>query len=101
MEHLLLRPTEVAEVIGLSRSATYQLLSRGELPFVRIGNSVRVPVDALRAWVARQTNVAIRSDRNPQRQIAADTQRVAENTGDDEKVAVPSALSQEVIPPVE
>lgn len=54
MDKLLLRPIEAAEAIGVGRSKVYELLASGELPSVRIGGSVRVPVDALRAWIARQ-----------------------------------------------
>jgi excisionase family DNA binding protein len=54
MEKLLLRPVEAAEAIGIGRSKVYELIARGDLPSVRIGASVRVPVDALRAWIARQ-----------------------------------------------
>jgi excisionase family DNA binding protein len=54
MDKLLLRPVEAAEAIGIGRSKVYELIARGELPSVRIGASVRVPVDALRAWIARQ-----------------------------------------------
>src|SRR5580692_5410426 len=54
MERLLLRPVEAAEAIGVSRSKIYELLASGDLPSVRIGASVRVPVDALRAWIAEQ-----------------------------------------------
>lgn len=54
MEKLLLRPTEAAEAIGIGRSKMYELLAAGKLPSIRIGASVRVPVDALRAWVERQ-----------------------------------------------
>ena len=55
MEKMLLRPVEAAELIGVGRSKLYQLLASGDLPSIRIGSSVRVPVDALRAWIARQT----------------------------------------------
>ncbi len=54
MEKLLLRPAEAAEAIGIGRSKVYELLASGELPSIRIGGSVRVPVDALRAWIERQ-----------------------------------------------
>ena len=52
MDRLLLRPTEAAEAIGIGRSKVYELLASGEIPAIRIGGSVRVPVDALRAWIA-------------------------------------------------
>lgn len=54
MDRLLLRPIEAAEAIGVGRSKIYELLASGELPSIRIGSSVRVPVDALRAWIAQQ-----------------------------------------------
>ena len=54
MEKLLLRPVEAAEAIGIGRSKVYELLASGELPSIRVGASVRVPLDALRAWIVRQ-----------------------------------------------
>jgi excisionase family DNA binding protein len=54
IERLLLRPAEAAEAIGIGRSKLYELLASGDLPSIRIGGSVRVPVDALREWIARR-----------------------------------------------
>ena len=54
MDRLLLRPVEAAEAIGIGRSKVYELLASGELPSIRIGGSVRVPVAALHAWIERQ-----------------------------------------------
>ena len=51
MEKTLLRVTEAAERLSLSRSRAYELIASGELPSVRIGRSLRVPVAALDAWV--------------------------------------------------
>ena len=51
MERLLLRPAEAAEAIGIGRSKLYELLACGDLPSVRIGGSIRVPVDKLREWI--------------------------------------------------
>lgn len=51
---LMLRPTEAADAIGVSRSKAYELIARGELPSVKVGGCVRVPVDALRQWIDRQ-----------------------------------------------
>ena len=56
MDRLLLRPVEAAEAIGVGRSKVYAMLASGELPSVRIGGSVRVPVEALRAWIDRQVS---------------------------------------------
>ena len=49
-----LRAEEVAEELGIARSTAYALMASGELPVIRIGKSVRVPVDALRAWIAQK-----------------------------------------------
>jgi len=38
---------EAAEAIEVSRSKVYVLLGSGELPSVRVGGSVRVPLDQL------------------------------------------------------
>ena len=55
MEALLLRVDEAAKLLGIGRSKTYQLIARGELPHMRVGGSVRVPVEALRDWIRRRT----------------------------------------------
>jgi excisionase family DNA binding protein len=54
MEKILLRPVEAAEAIGIGRSKVYELLASGQLPSVRIGSSVRIPVEGLREWIAAQ-----------------------------------------------
>jgi excisionase family DNA binding protein len=51
VEKLLLRPAEVAELIALGRSKTYELIASGLIPSIRVGRAVRVPADALRLWV--------------------------------------------------
>ena len=58
MNRLLLRPSEAAEVLGLGRTKTYQLIAAGELPCVRVGGAVRVPAEELREWVQRQARDA-------------------------------------------
>jgi excisionase family DNA binding protein len=63
MDRLLLRPGEAAELIGLGRSKVYALIASGELPTVRIGGSVRVPLDALREWVATKAREQLEAGR--------------------------------------
>ena len=40
-----------AEALDIGTSKVYQMIGSGELPHIRIGGSLRVPVDALRSWV--------------------------------------------------
>ena len=51
---LLLRVTEVAYLLGLSRSEIYKLISSSDLPSIRIGRSVRVPRGALELWIVNR-----------------------------------------------
>ena len=48
-ERLALRPAEVAEVLGVSERHIRQLLP--QLPHVRLGGCVVVPVEGLREWL--------------------------------------------------
>lgn len=43
--------TEAAGLLGISRALAYELVARGEVPSVRLGRRVVVPVVALRALV--------------------------------------------------
>jgi excisionase family DNA binding protein len=56
MDKLLLRPVEVAEVLGIGRSLVYQLIASGDIPSIRIGgpNSRRVPITAIHEWIANK-----------------------------------------------
>jgi excisionase family DNA binding protein len=55
-EKLLLRPKKAFELLDIGRSTGYAMIASGELPSVRIGRAVRVPLNALKQWVERQTN---------------------------------------------
>jgi excisionase family DNA binding protein len=48
---LLLDASEAAKLLSLSRSKVSNMAGRGELPSIRIGRVVRIPSDALRAWI--------------------------------------------------
>ena len=41
-EHLLLRVSEAAELLSLSRSTLYQAITKGDVRVIRIGRSVRI-----------------------------------------------------------
>lgn len=56
MEKLLLTPSEVAETLGIGRTKVYALLASGEMPSVRIGASVRIPVAELKEWLREHSS---------------------------------------------
>ena len=51
MEKLLMKPSEVAECLGLGRTKTYELIASGQLSTVRIGGVLRVPANSVRRWI--------------------------------------------------
>ena len=68
MNALLLRPTEAAELLSVSRSRIYAMLASGELRGVRVGKrSVRVPAAALEQWVADHSSNADDNAAEPER----------------------------------
>jgi len=57
MEKAFYRISEVAEVIGLGKSLTYQLIAEGKIPSVYLADrrSRRVPATALKKWISEQS----------------------------------------------
>jgi excisionase family DNA binding protein len=49
---------EAADYIRLGRSKTYELITAGEFPHVKIGRATRVPFVGLKDWVDRQVEAA-------------------------------------------
>ena len=49
----LVRVTEVAMHLSLSRSKVYLMMDAGELPFVKFGKSRRVPMEAVEALIKK------------------------------------------------
>jgi excisionase family DNA binding protein len=58
VDTLLLRPEEAARELGIGRSKAYELIRSGELPVIRIGRSVRIPIEPLKAWINERAAVA-------------------------------------------
>lgn len=48
LETLPLWPDVGRDILKLSRNAAYVAAKRGQIPSIRIGGAIRVPVDALR-----------------------------------------------------
>ncbi len=51
VERLLLRPEEAAEALAVGRTKFYDLMNAGEVPWVYVGHSRRVPLEALRQFI--------------------------------------------------
>jgi excisionase family DNA binding protein len=54
---MLLRVEKAAEMLSLSRAATYQLIRTGDLPSIVIGRSRRVPLAQLEQWISERSKV--------------------------------------------
>lgn len=52
----LLRVTEAAQLLALSRTKVYEMAEREEIPVLRIGTAVRIPRRKLLDWIDAQTN---------------------------------------------
>jgi len=52
-----MKPVEVAEAIGVSRTKIYWAIQRGEIPAVRIAGMLRIP----RAWVDAKIKAALQN----------------------------------------
>jgi excisionase family DNA binding protein len=53
IEFRLLRPTDVAERLAISRSKVYTLIEQGQLQAVKIGRSTRIPLRSVYDFVQR------------------------------------------------
>jgi excisionase family DNA binding protein len=50
---LLYRVKEAAEVLGVSPARAYELIAAGIIPSIRLGKTLRIPVEGLRDRVAQ------------------------------------------------
>jgi excisionase family DNA binding protein len=57
-ERLLLTVEETAQRLQIGRTLAWQLVREGQLPIVRLGRCVRVPLRALEEWIAQQAGEA-------------------------------------------
>lgn len=58
VERLAYRVTEFAAALGISRSKCYEEIAAGRVPVIKIGTSIRIPVDGARDYIARMTTEA-------------------------------------------
>ena len=61
---LLLSVEEAANALGLGRSKVYDLISKGDLPSIKIHGSRRVPVDHLKMWIANTYSAQATTERS-------------------------------------
>jgi excisionase family DNA binding protein len=60
IEPLQVDVEQAARLLGLSRSTLEEMMRSGELPSAHRGAARRIPVAALREWLAAHTQVRIR-----------------------------------------
>ena len=56
LEDPILTIPEVARYLKISKSKIYSLVSREEIPHLKIGRNVRIRRKDLQAWIERQTH---------------------------------------------
>ena len=54
---LTLSAPEVAEVLGISRAAAYELVRSREFPSLKVGTRILVPKEKFIRWIDEQTEV--------------------------------------------
>jgi excisionase family DNA binding protein len=52
---LLLDAVEAGRLMSISRAKVLSLAASGDIPSVRVGGSIRIPRDSLKAWIDAQT----------------------------------------------
>ena len=61
-----LRASDLAALLGMSRSRVYQLIAEGRLPAIRQGRSIRIPRAAWQAWLKDQRERALSALAEPE-----------------------------------
>lgn len=54
-ERLTMTVEETAGILGISRGLAYELVRRGDLPHLRLGRRIVVPVRALESFIASRS----------------------------------------------
>jgi excisionase family DNA binding protein len=56
IEKIFLRPSEVIKATGLSRGEVYKRIATGEIPSLRFGKAICVPIRALQSLAEGSAN---------------------------------------------
>ena len=80
---MLLTVSETAGLLRISRNLAYELVTRGEIPAIRLGRVIRVPRAALEQWIeASHRGEPTGEDANlPIASQQLETRRVKSNVG--------------------
>ena len=54
-EFVFVKPVRAAKLLDMSKSKIYEMIQRNEIPFVRLGGCLRIPMSALDDLVAKAT----------------------------------------------
>lgn len=55
----LLRPAQVAPLLGVTKRRVYQLIAAGQIPATKVGGAIRIPRDAWDEWLAGHRRAAM------------------------------------------
>lgn len=57
MEKLVYSVSEVAIMLGISKSYAYELVKKKELPVLELGNRKVIPKNSLEEWIQEKVNM--------------------------------------------
>lgn len=66
---------ELSDELGISLRTAYHLISKGDIPHVRVGRSIRVYLDTLEKWRLEQEEVSKKKAPSPLKVEASDPQK--------------------------
>ena len=52
-EFVFVKPVRAAKLLDMSKSKIYEMIQRNEIPYVRLGGCLRIPMSALDDLVAK------------------------------------------------
>ena len=53
-DRILIKVSDAARMLSVSKSKLYELINEGTVPAIRVGQSLRIPLEWLHKWVAEQ-----------------------------------------------
>ena len=56
-EFVFVKPVRAAKLLDMSKSKVYEMIQRNEIPYVRLGGCLRIPMSALDDLVAKARGV--------------------------------------------